>query len=124
MLFLSGWSLMAQSDIPVMALKGPELYRGYCATCHGMDAQWNGPMADALKLAVPNLTTIAKRNSGKFPSERITKIIDGSEALSKAHGPRTMPVWGPVFSQVEQDRDWGKVRVDNLVRYLQSIQKK
>jgi hypothetical protein len=35
-----------------------------------------------------------------------------------------MPVWGPIFHQVEADLDRGPVRVENLVKYLQSIQVK
>jgi mono/diheme cytochrome c family protein len=30
-------------------------------------------------------------------------------------------MWGPIFHQVEADMDWGYVRVENLVRYLESI---
>jgi mono/diheme cytochrome c family protein len=33
-----------------------------------------------------------------------------------------MPVWGPVFHQVEADMDWGNVRIHNLVNFLESIQ--
>ena len=34
-----------------------------------------------------------------------------------------MPVWGPIFSQVTRnDMDLGRVRVDNLTRYLRDIQ--
>jgi hypothetical protein len=35
-----------------------------------------------------------------------------------------MPVWGPIFSQVTTDVDYGRVRIDNLARYLTSIQQK
>jgi hypothetical protein len=38
------------------------------------------------------------------------------------HGSREMPVWGPIFSQVEADVDRGPVRMENLVKYLESIQ--
>ena len=38
------------------------------------------------------------------------------------HGSREMPVWGPIFSQVEADVDRGPVRMKNLVKYLESIQ--
>ena len=31
--------------------------------------------------------------------------------------------WGPVFSQVDRDQDLGRVRVDNLARYLSGTQK-
>jgi mono/diheme cytochrome c family protein len=40
-----------------------------------------------------------------------------------SHGSREMPVWGPIFHQVEEDVDRGNVRVENLVEYLQSIQR-
>jgi folate-dependent phosphoribosylglycinamide formyltransferase PurN len=39
-----------------------------------------------------------------------------------SHGSREMPVWGPIFHQVEEDVDRGNVRVENLVTYLESIQ--
>jgi len=40
------------------------------------------------------------------------------------HGSREMPVWGPIFHQVEEDRDYGAIRVGNLLKYLESIQEK
>jgi mono/diheme cytochrome c family protein len=33
-----------------------------------------------------------------------------------------MPIWGPIFHQVGADMDWGNVRLENLVKYLESIQ--
>jgi mono/diheme cytochrome c family protein len=48
-------------------------------------------------------------------------MIMGDEGLA-AHGSREMPIWGPIFHQVEADRDWGNVRLSSLVEYLQSIQ--
>jgi len=35
-----------------------------------------------------------------------------------------MPVWGPIFHQVEDDQDFGEVRLANLVKYIESIQQK
>jgi len=103
---------------------GPELYAEYCAVCHGKDAKGNGPMAKQLKSKVPDLTTMAKRNGGKFPIERVQAIIAGTEWSESAHGTREMPIWGPVFSQIEWEKDLGKVRINNLARYLQSLQVK
>ena len=52
------------------------------------------------------------------------KIIVGEDVLI-SHGSREMPIWGPIFfHQIESDQDWGNVRVENLVKYLQSIQQK
>jgi len=33
-----------------------------------------------------------------------------------------MAIWGPIFHQVEEDRDYGSLRLGNLSKYLESIQ--
>ncbi len=81
-------------------------------------------MAAWLKVQPSDLTHIAARNGGKFPLERVDRIISGDEALPSGHGTRAMPIWGPVFSQVTRDQDLGRVRIDNLARYLRDIQSK
>jgi mono/diheme cytochrome c family protein len=106
------------------SLKGADLYKAYCAVCHGADARGNGPMAQSLKNAPADLTRIAARNGGSFPLARIRRVISGAEARGTAHGTREMPVWGPIFSQVDRDQDLGGVRIDNLARYLQNLQVK
>ncbi len=104
------------------SIRGDNLYNTYCASCHGEDAKGKGPMAAWLKVQPADLTHISARNGGKFPLERVDRIISGDEALPSGHGSRAMPVWGPVFSQVTRDQDLGKVRIDNLARYLRDIQ--
>ena len=44
------------------------------------------------------------------------------EEVSASHGSREMPIWGPIFHQIESDVDRGNVRLENLVKYLESIQ--
>ena len=107
----------------IRSLQGPDLYRAYCASCHGLDAVGNGPVAPALKSQTPDLTIIAQKNGGVFPGQRVRRIIAGDELII-AHGSREMPVWGPIFHRVEEDRDYGEVRLQNLSDYLQSLQKK
>lgn len=114
-----------KTDQPVHlihSLAGPDLYRGYCASCHGTEGKGDGPVAPALNSKMPDLTTIAQRNGGIFPGARVNKIISGDEIIL-AHGTREMPVWGPIFHQVEEDRDYGEVRLQNLTNYLKSVQK-
>lgn len=82
--------------------KGPELFRHHCAPCHGEGGKGEGPVAGALKAKMTDLTTLAKRNRKKFPAERVRKVIVGDEILA-SHGSREMPVWGPIFHQVEWD---------------------
>ena len=113
----------AQKQLPplIRSVEGPDLYRAYCASCHGQDGKGNGPAASAMKATVPDLTVIAKNNGGKFPVARVQRIILG-QGMIASHGSREMPVWGPVFHQIEVDVDRGNVRLDNLVKYLESLQ--
>ena len=111
-----------QEQSLIISIRGDNLYQAYCASCHGADAKGKGPMAAWLKVPTPDLTRIAARNGGKFSLERVDRIISGEETLPSGHGTRLMPVWGPVFSQVTRDQDLGRVRIDNLARYLRDIQ--
>jgi mono/diheme cytochrome c family protein len=111
----------AQLPPLIRSVKGPDLFQAYCAVCHGVDARGGGPAASSLKAKVPDLTLLARRNRGEFPTARVRQIILG-DAVVAAHGSREMPIWAPVFHQVEGDMDWGNVRLENLVKYLESIQ--
>lgn len=106
------------------SIKGPEIFRQYCASCHGTDAHGHGPASVALKHGAPDLTQIAKRNGGKFSAQQVRDIIEGKQTSATAHGNREMPVWGPVFHRVEWDQDLGNVRLDAITKYLESIQSK
>jgi hypothetical protein len=49
-------------------------------------------------------------------------MIAGDEVVA-AHGSRAMPVWGPIFHQIERDRDYGNIRLQNITKYVESIQR-
>jgi cbb3-type cytochrome c oxidase subunit III len=115
----AAWS---QETKLIESIQGPELYKAYCASCHGLDAKGSGPMAASLKVHPADLTRISLRNRGVFPVLQVQKIIAGEEQPSSGHGSREMPVWGPIFSKVTRDVDLGRVRIDNLSRYLRDIQ--
>jgi Cytochrome C oxidase, cbb3-type, subunit III len=105
----------------IRSLKGPDLFRAYCASCHGLDARGGGPAATALKVKPTDLTLLARNNRGEFPTAHGRETIMGGQLVA-AHGSRRMPIWGPVFHQVEEDVDRGNVRLENLVAYLELIQ--
>jgi mono/diheme cytochrome c family protein len=114
----------ADSGRLIDSIQGPNLYKAYCAVCHGANAKGDGPMAASLKTAPSDLTRISARNGGMFPLAKVRRIIAGEDPLAAGHGTRQMPIWGPIFSQVAWDQDLGRVRVDNLAKYLESLQGK
>ena len=107
----------------VIPLDGGKIFRGYCSSCHGINGNGDGPAAAALKTKLPKLGTLAQRNGGTFPAERVRSIIAGDN-LPTAHGSREMPVWGPIFHQIEDDQDLGYVRLQNVTGYLNTLQQK
>lgn len=116
----------AQKDYErlIYSVRGPELFRAHCAACHGSDGKGGGPVAATLKTKPADLTVLARNNKGIFPRQIVLKIISGDDTALLAHGSREMPVWGPIFHQIEQDQDFGNVRLQNLSKYLESIQEK
>jgi mono/diheme cytochrome c family protein len=107
----------------IHTVNGAEIFRDFCAPCHGLDGRGSGPVAPALRFKVPDLTQISKRAGGKFPTARIRSVIEGTETVS-GHGSREMPIWGPVFHQIAADQDLGAVRTANVTGYIESIQQK
>jgi mono/diheme cytochrome c family protein len=107
----------------ILPLDGAKIFRNYCASCHGVNGNGDGPVVPALKRKVPQLTTLARRNHGTFPTARVRSVIAGDESYA-AHGSREMPVWGPIFHQIEYDQDLGYVRLKNVTEFLNSIQQK
>jgi len=106
------------------AASGQEMFMSYCATCHGKDAKGDGPAADALKVAPADLTALAKTNNGKYPSMRVTTVLNGQANLA-AHGNKEMPVWGPVFFRMSQGHESEVMqRIANLNHYIESLQVK
>lgn len=101
---------------------GAALFLNHCAACHGATGEGDGPVAGVMSITVPNLRTLARRNGGELPEDRIAAYIDG-RAPSDAHGGRQMPIWGDVF-RVSQDGDEEVVaaRIKVLVWFISELQ--
>ena len=54
---------------------GSQIFKQYCAACHGTDAKGHGPVTRMFKTPAPDLTTLAKRHGGKFPYEYVTGVL-------------------------------------------------
>ena len=105
------------------AASGQEMYTTYCAVCHGKDAKGTGPAADALKKAPADLTQITRRaGATSFPEVHVMRIIKGDDLVG-AHGSRDMPIWGELFKSM-RGKETAELRVNALMRYLESIQAK
>jgi len=118
-------SAAAQKGAPAEeSLSGKQLYSSYCALCHGADGKGGGPFSPQLKVWPVDLTQLAKKNHGVFPEMHIREAIDG-EFAKPSHGNAEMPIWGPVFRSMAHGRkDSAQVRLDMLVKYLETIQEK
>lgn len=106
---------------PTNPAVGAEMFKEYCATCHGLDAKGGGPAAAAMKRPVPDLTMLSKNNGGKFPETKVYNSIQGDMVAS--HGSKDMPVWGSVLRGVSRDDATVKMRLTNLTNYIKSLQK-
>jgi len=106
---------------PAITPPGKQTYLHYCASCHGVDARGNGPVANILKTPPADLTTLAKRHDGKFPYDYVSDVVRFGARFT-AHGSSDMPVWGPVFGSLD-DQNLRK-RVKELSDYLASLQQK
>jgi mono/diheme cytochrome c family protein len=114
---------------------GKQEYVGKCAVCHGQSGKGDGGMIDVLNRTPTDLTTLAKKNGGVFPVDRVYSVIDGREVV-KGHGTRDMPVWGTSYSMegaragemyfdVPYTMDmYVRARILSLIDYLNRIQVK
>ena len=112
------------SPPPVIeSMYGLDLYRHYCATCHGRDGKGDGPAGRALKVPPSDLTVLAGREKGVFPASAVEVIIRGGTPVA-AHGSVEMPVWGPIFYALDPSDARVKARIAALVAHIASIQQK
>jgi mono/diheme cytochrome c family protein len=106
------------------AASGQEMFKGYCAVCHGTSGKGDGPAASALKVPPPDLTALAQKNGGKYPAMKVSAVIRG-ENVPAAHGSKDMPVWGNLFWQMSGGHTSEvQQRVANLNKYVESLQQK
>jgi mono/diheme cytochrome c family protein len=107
------------------AFEGQQKFDRYCATCHGAGGKGDGALAGSLRKRPADLTQLARKNKGQFPTERIVAFVDG-RTRDAAHSKSDMPVWGEVFakSQDSGSPDDVKATIEALVKYLETIQDK
>jgi mono/diheme cytochrome c family protein len=108
--------------------EGQQTYQRACASCHGLDARGNGPVAPTLEVPPPDLTTLARRHGGVFPRAMVVDVVTGTTPIA-AHGTAEMPVWrlrfgpsssGAAAAAALRTRRW----LDGMVDYLETLQER
>jgi mono/diheme cytochrome c family protein len=132
---LAAWASAAQQPVApkppagqepsagVAAVSGAYAFRTYCASCHGVDGKGDGPLTDSLRFRPPDLTLVARRHGGEFPTDKVTRIVDGRNPV-KGHGGPDMPIWGDAFRNADTGYDdaAAQARIRGVVEHLKSIQ--
>ena len=122
-LLLSPAALVArgQAERDSGVVSGAVDYRTYCASCHGSLGRGDGPLARQLATRPSDLTTLSRRNGGRFPYERVYAAIDGRRP-AKAHG--AMPAWADAFGDARAGEQQAvKERIRQLTQFVGSLQR-
>jgi len=121
----AGAQAPASKEGTVSQFTGSDLYRNYCAACHGASARGDGPLAERLRKRPADLTLFARQNNGVFPADTLRRIIDGRKPLP-GHGGGDMPIWGDAFKSAQGGGGELAVRerIDAIVSHLESWQVK
>jgi mono/diheme cytochrome c family protein len=99
---------------------GADLYRRYCASCHGPNGAGDGPAAKWLEPRPADLT----RSGLDVPG--LVERIDGRRE-TPGHGSSDMPVWGEVFSEMlvtePKAREITRLRVQAIAEHVRSLRR-
>ena len=124
---IAGAVVLAGNALAQDVSAGGEIYQTYCATCHGIEASGQGPMAGVMIIKPADLTALSKGNGGEFPVARVVKRIDGRDPLVSHGSP--MPVYGDFFegNDTSLKTPAGQpiltsMPIAELVAFLQSVQ--
>jgi mono/diheme cytochrome c family protein len=111
---------------------GKREYESQCAVCHGKLGKGDGPYAGIVDTRIADLTTLAKKNNGVFPFQKVYEVVDGRQTV-KAHGPRDMPLWGNRYLAASRDAAFDvpydpeayvRTRILALTEYVNRLQVK
>jgi len=123
-LLSAAWTQDRTTSSAYNTVEGAKIFQYRCAVCHGVDGRGHGPDSVVLQHQVPDLTLISQRSDGKFPYLRVKEVIVGEKTGVLSQPNREMPIWGPIFHEVESDQDWGEVRLEAITKHVESIQQK
>ncbi len=122
-----GACVLANAPAPMPT--GEQDFADFCAGCHGLSGQGNGEMAATLSKRPADLTRLARRNGGTFPTTRVMAKIWGY--TGGKGGTSVMPNFGPLLDSDMVPYDGGDgimsptpIRLVQIAEHLQAIQVK
>lgn len=105
---------------------GAQDFTDFCAGCHGLSGKGDGEMAGTLTRRPPDLTRLAQRNGGTFPTTQVMAKIWG---YTGGKGGAVMPNFGPLLDSDLMPYDGGDGiltptpgRLVQIAEHLQAIQ--
>lgn len=104
-----------------------EVYDSLCAACHGPGGRGDGGLAGDLPVRPADLTQLAARNDGVFPSDAVIAQVHG---YPDRYHTDIMPQFGPLFTGARVTvttadgarMDTPRALLD-LVRYIETLQR-
>ncbi len=109
-----------------VSMSGGELYRRFCASCHGLQGAGDGVLSSYFIIEIPNLQELAVRAGGRYPKESVIRIIDGRDVIA-GHGTPLMPVWGEElgggYPRNQQGTKTTQLLIERLADHVCRLQK-
>jgi mono/diheme cytochrome c family protein len=107
--------------LTIESLAGKDTFDAYCATCHGRMGDGLGPVAPVLRQPPADLRRLTAKY-GAFPRDLLVQYVTGTGREITAHGSSDMPVWGPVFRSLDPSDARIRIRIRNVLDYVESLQ--
>lgn len=108
---------------------GAQDFADYCSACHGPGGKGDGELASGLAKRPADLTGLAARNGGAFPTTRVMAKIWGYTGGKGGESP--MPNFGPLLDSDLVPYDGGDgimtptpLRLVQIAEHLKTIQAK
>ena len=121
-----GACVLATTPAPLPS--GAEDFADFCAGCHGVSGKGDGELASVLSRKPADLTRLARRNGGTFPTTQVMAKIWG---YTGGKGDGVMPNFGPLLDSETVPYDGGDgimtptpIRLVQIAEHLQSLQVK
>jgi mono/diheme cytochrome c family protein len=111
-------------SLVISSTSGSEMYKVYCAGCHGKDGRAKTRSARFCVVPPSDLTLLALRNRGVYPALRISRVLHEGTG-KRVRGQGYMPVWEPLLTSMNAESpEVTELRIHNLTHFVKTLQAK